>query len=148
MGTIAASLRLTRIVHLVFLAALVLYAVAAEQVAGKNHNNLQPLFLYAIVFLAGLVALVGSILHRTKVRAAVDRLGRNPEDTQALTEWRKFTLVCLVFALSVALYGFTLRFLGAPRQIAWSFYLAAAILLLLWRPNLELPVEPPAPPTQ
>jgi hypothetical protein len=47
-------------------------------------------------------------------------------------------LVSLVFAMTICLYGLVLRFLGAARLVSWSFYLAALILMLVWRPQLDL----------
>jgi hypothetical protein len=52
--------------------------------------------------------------------------------------WRFSTLLSLVLAESIALYGFVLRFMGASRRVSWPFFVCALILMVVWRPQLEL----------
>jgi Na+/H+ antiporter NhaD/arsenite permease-like protein len=132
-----------RIIHYCFLVAIVLYAYVGETVVGRNRSRLTPgmpsVMIYSFIGLACTNALLAYYFRRTKLQPATERLRRDSSDSGALIQWRQYTLVSMVIVLSIDLYGFALRFLGAPRAVAWEFYVAAAILLLLWRPKLELP---------
>jgi hypothetical protein len=127
-----------RIVHAVFVAALAMYAYVAELAAGKNGSGVSDAMLYGIVFAASLDGLIAFYFRRTKLLPALETLRRDPNRSDALKNWRFSTLVSMVLVLSIGLYGFVLRFLGASQRVSWSFYVAALILLLLWRPKLEL----------
>ena len=140
----AASLKQMRIIHYIFLVAIVLYAYAGEMVAGKNSSGVTSVapsaMIYSFAGLGFVDVLLAYYFRRAKLRPAVEKLRRDSNDSGGLIQWRQHTLVSLILALSISLYGFALRFLGAPPRVAWGFYVAALILLLAWRPNLELPV--------
>jgi hypothetical protein len=67
--------------------------------------------------------------------SAIVALRRNPQDTQALFRWRQAHILIMVLLLSVALFGFVLRFMGGSFWLALPFYSASALLLLLWAPR-------------
>lgn len=127
-----------RMVHYCFLVTIPLYTYTGELTAGINRSVVALPMLYAFAFLACVNALQ-AYYFRTKLPPAVEKLRRDSNDLGALMQWRKGTIVSLALISAIELYGFALRFLGAPRPVAWGFYVAAAILLLLWRPKLELP---------
>jgi len=139
---LASSLRQMRIVHGIFAVAIVLYAYTAEQLTGKNGSGVQSEFLYGIITVAGLDGLIAYYFRRTKLLPALEKLRMNANDSEALKQWRFSTILSMCLALSIALYGFVLRFLGASRHVSWSFYVAALVLLLIWRPQLEIANEP------
>lgn len=146
MGNAASSLKQMRVIHFVFLVALVLYAYTAEFIVGKTDSEVSAAIIYGMTLVAAFDVLIAYYFRRTKLAPALERLRLDPNDSEALKQWRYSTLVSLVLTLSVGLYGFTLRFLRAPQKVAWSFYLVALILLLIWRPTLALPAEAPGMP--
>jgi hypothetical protein len=146
MGTADSSLKQMRTVHFAFMVALALYAYTAELVAGKTNSGVSAAVFYGITVAASFDVLIAYYLRRTKFAPAFEKLRLDPDDSSALKQWRSSTLVSVVVTLSVGLYGYVLRFLGAPRSVSWSFYLVALILLLIWKPNLELGIEAPGAP--
>jgi len=130
-----------RVIHFAFLVAVALYAYAAELVAGKTDSADSPAVLYGMTLAAGFGVLIAYYFRRTKLAPATEKLRLDPNDSQALKEWRSSTIVSLVLTLSVSLYAVALRALGAPRNVSSLFYLVTVILLLIWRPSLELRAE-------
>ena len=123
--------------HAVFLLAVLLFVLQAELLAGNGKIN-SPAFSTAIAVVAILDTFFGYAFRRLRLNPALGKLRLDPNDSDALKQWRSSTMVILVLALTVGLYGFVLRFLGADRLVSWPFYLAALILMLLWRPQLDL----------
>jgi hypothetical protein len=150
MGNAASSLKQMRVIHIAFIVAIGLYAYTAELVVGHPNSGagsgLSAPVLYGITVGAGFDVLIAYYFRRTKLVPASERLRLDPGDPEALKQWRASTIVSLVLALSVGLYAFVLRFLGAPRIVSAPFYAGALILLLIWRPNLELGPEAPGEP--
>lgn len=137
MGQGAATLKQMRITHAVFLLSLLLFAYQAEQLegAGTGNSTILPGALVLAAVFDGLIALY---FRRKRLSPALEKLRRDSNDTGALTEWRFSTLLSLVLAESIALYGFVLRFMGASRRVSWPFFVCALILMVVWRPQLEL----------
>ena len=153
MANAAANLKQMRVIHVTFVVVVFLYALTAEQTIGRanaaTRNTPSATLFGGITFVAGLDGLVAYYFRRTKLEHALDKLRRNQNDQDALKQWRFATLLSLILALSVGLYGFALRFLGASRRVSWSFFLVALILMLLWRPKIELASGMPSgPPSQ
>jgi hypothetical protein len=123
--------------HAVFLLSLLLFAYQAEQLegAGTGNSTILPGALVLAAVFDGLIALY---FRRKRLSPALEKLRRDSNDTGALTEWRFSTLLSLVLAESIALYGFVLRFMGASRRVSWPFFVCALILMVVWRPQLEL----------
>src|SRR5690242_14324966 len=132
----AASLRSMRLIHVIMLAAVVGYIYTAE-VLSKPATDLPAIFVLAFSILAAVEVAIAFYLRRKMLPSAFETMRSNPEDAPALGRWRAANVLSMVFALSVALYGFTLRFLGGSRLIAWPFFLASLVLMWLWRPHLE-----------
>jgi hypothetical protein len=86
---------------------------------------------------------VGLMLRRKFLSPANGQLRRDPTDVGALRQWRKFTLVSIVLAMAIGMYGSSLRMSGYSRVIEWSFFAGAVLLLFLWRPRLEDATSPP-----
>lgn len=151
MANAAVNLKQMKIIHVIFVVAVFLYALTAEQILGKvsdvTRNAASATLLVGMALAAGLDGLVAYYFRRSKLEPALDKLRRNQNDQDALKQWRFATILSLVLALSIGLYGFALRFLGASRRVSWSFFLVALILMLLWRPKIELASEIPSGPS-
>jgi hypothetical protein len=133
----AASLHQMRIVHTVFVVAVLVQIYTSEWLAG-NGTGYSMTFLAGIIIVAGFDVLMAYYFRRKKLFPALEKLRRDPNDIQALKQWWGATILVLVLTMSVALYGLALRVLGASRRVAWPFFLLALILMFLWRPQLDL----------
>jgi len=126
-----------RIVHAVFMFVVLLIALEAELFSGIGQNY-WPAFPIAIAVLGILDVNVAYFIRRVKLYPALEKLRKDPNDSDGLKQWRSSTMVSLVLALTIGLYGLVLRFFGAARLVSWPFYLGALILMLMWRPQLDL----------
>jgi hypothetical protein len=125
-----------RLVHLIMLAAIPVYIYTAE-VLPKQTADLPANFATVFSILAGLEVAAAFFFRQRMLPSALETMRSNPEDATALGRWRAANVLSMVLALSVALYGFVLRFMGESRLVAWPFFLASIILMGLWRPRLE-----------
>jgi hypothetical protein len=128
-------------VYAVYLGCVFLIAHQAEQLAGTG-TGYSTTFLGVMVFFGVFDGLIAYSIRRKKLFPALDRLRRDPIDAGALKEWRFSTNLSLVLTMSIALYGLVLRILGGSRLISWPFFVAALLLMLMWRPQLDLAREP------
>lgn len=125
----------TRAVQSGCLAAVALYALVGEKPARLADQGL--LLSAWSLFAAALgTVITGLFLRRRILHLANERLRRDPHDPEALSQWRRVTIMSLVLAMSIALYGFALRMSGKARIVESAFFLASVGLLFLWRPHL------------
>jgi len=135
----------TRAVQSVLLAAIALYAVTAERSTGPAERVpfLSPWNLSVLAL--GVVG--GSLfLRKTFLVAANEELRRDPHSEKGLNQWRKGTIVSMVVAMSIGLFGFILRTMGNARIVEWSYFMASVALLVLWRPRLDVGTGSPSNP--
>jgi hypothetical protein len=66
-----------------------------------------------------------------------DRLLSDPTNVEAISQWRKWTITSMVLAMSIGMYGFTLRIASYGRAVEWSFFACAGVLLFFWGPRLS-----------
>lgn len=125
-------------IHGVMLAAVFLYAFAAERIRPSGSAN-PPDELLLIVFgaLAAFVILLALFMRKRSVSPAVERLQMQPDDPDALKRWRAGCIQSSVFFESCALDGLALRFQGYSLAQCLPFYLAACVLMLLFWPRLD-----------
>ncbi len=133
---ISASLRNMRIVHVILLAAIAGYAYVAEMTL-KPTTDAPPILVKAFPIVAVAEVVITFAIRRKLLRSAMEGLQRHAGDATALGQWRKANLFSMVMMVSVALYGLALRFVGGSRRVAAPFFVAAVILMLLWRPRLD-----------
>jgi hypothetical protein len=131
-----ASIRSMRILHSVFLAAIVGYIYVAERFFG--HTKEVPARVVGSFLIAAVTAIVVALFYRRRfLRSAIDALRRDGSDATALVQWRAANTLSLVLAMSVSLDGVALRAMGSGREIAWLTFLVSIILMLLWTPRLD-----------
>jgi cytochrome b561 len=126
--------RAVRIMHRIMLAAVIIYAFLAEKLA-KSASSLPLSMTLSFGIMAIVIALIALGYRMKTLSSAIVALRRNPQDTQALFRWRQAHILIMVLLLSVALFGFVLRFMGGSFWLALPFYSASALLLLLWAPR-------------
>jgi hypothetical protein len=128
------SLRQMNIIKMVMLASIVLYAIMAERMASVN-NRVADSFFFAIAVMAVLMAITCFVLRRILVGPAEQTLQREPENKAALQRWRGGHMPVMAVSEAVALFGFVLRFQGAPLIRVAPFYIAGALLMLMLGPR-------------
>lgn len=129
-----ATLRLLRIIQMVLLISVVLYAVAGEFAGPQEARDVKQIRLILIALAGALLMAIGALRQRM-ISPAQEVLRSQPEDAQALARWRAGTIVTFALVEAGALYGLVLRLLGATLQQALPFYAAAAVLLVVFTPR-------------
>lgn len=128
--------REVRVLHAVFVATWLLFIVCLRIL------NLPPrtfdsrlAYIFAIVSVTDIG--IGTVLRSRRLSPALETLRVRPDDSNALAQWRTGNILGFVYAQTVTLFGFLLRFLGAPWNIAGIFFAVGLLLLLVWTPSLE-----------
>ena len=129
-----ASLRLLRIIQMVLLTSVVLYAVVGELAGPQEARDVKQMRLILIALAGALLLAMGAIRQRM-ISPAQQILRSQPEDALALARWRAGNIVTFALAEAVALYGLVLRMLGAKLLQALPFYAAGAVLMLVFTPR-------------
>lgn len=126
----------SRAVRSILLAVIAVYALVAERRTG--HANMAPLLpAWGLSVLALGTVITILILRKRLLFLANEKLRRDPQDADGLGQWRRVTMLSMVLAHSIGIYGFILRMSGCARTVAWPFFFASVALLLLWRPQLD-----------
>lgn len=128
------TVRWARTLHLVLFLSIFLYVIAGEM-QHPALESIPPLMQYGLFVVAGSVTIVAVVFRQMTAGSAEEVLRRTPDDAVALARWRVGQLVSYVLAESVALFGFALRFLGAPFGRVLPYYAAASVLFLVFRPT-------------
>jgi len=123
-----------QIVRFAMLLSIVLYFIIATRIPAHIAPN--PLIFRVLALLA--VANLGLVLFfRTIfVRSPAEVLRSSPQDSSALAKWKSGQVLTWAFAEAIALYGLVLHFLGCPIGQVAPFFLAGALLIVIFAPNL------------
>jgi hypothetical protein len=141
MSTAQKRLKGVRIIHAVFLFAAVVYLILPLRMIRVQSQAPPATFAWAIGFTAAAV-LGFAIFRRLRlIQPANEALRNNPEDTAALQQWMRGTIISLVCCECVVLFGLSLRIAGVPWNICGIFYAVGILFLLAWTPKLDLPPE-------
>jgi hypothetical protein len=99
-------------------------------VPAQNSEPLNPEWLWGL----GAVDLgIGQWLRSRELRIAFGTLRTKPDDALALGRWRRGIILSDCFALTVALFGFSIHMQGGTgRQVAPFFIVGAAAFLVWW----------------
>lgn len=130
------ALLTTRAAHSALLATVALLALADARIS-PIAETMPPLSLWGLSACALGDVCVGLFLRKQFLSSANRELRRTPYDANALRQWQKFTMVSMVLAMSIGMFGFSLRMGGYARTVEWSFFGGAVALLILWRPRLD-----------
>ncbi len=138
----ANTLRFLRILFVIMFAFLGLYLVAGEFIASPHCAGLPSVMIIGIATVACVVAAAVLILRFFFISRILS--SELPKDlATSLVKLRQYYIICYVACEAVGLYGFFLRFLGASPNVWIPFFIGAAILFMLCRPQApEVPGEP------
>ena len=132
------SLQGARIIHIALLVASIAYLVVARYVTANPKGELPIAVAGGIGLAAFSMLLVAAFLRSKLVKPGAEALRNNADDTGAATKWRAGTIVSLVFAESVVLFGMVLKMVGFSWNVSGIFYVVGILFLLAWWPKLEL----------
>jgi len=88
----------------------------------------------------GFWAIASGFIIERKICHGPDKSSRRPTRSTPLSRWRAGNLVRIMSATALACWGLILRENGGLALIAYVFFFAAGILLLVWKPR-ALPLE-------
>jgi hypothetical protein len=137
MLALAAQIRLLRIIQMVFFVFVVVLAAMGEFLAPAG-RKIDTVVLAGIAVTAAMDVAIALFLRRKFSADSREVLRSDPENTAALDRWYVGQLTAMVLFVSVGLFGFAVRFLGASLVEAAPFYLVSLILLLASRPSEPL----------
>jgi hypothetical protein len=123
-----------QIVRFAMLISIALYFGIIRMI--PSHASPNPVIFRAIALFAflSLGAIVG--LRKLLVTSPFEVLRSRPEDSAALGKWKSGQLITWALGESIALYGVTLHFLGFSMGQVIPFFVAGALLILIFPPNL------------
>jgi hypothetical protein len=130
------ALQTTLSVQNVLLAAIALFVLQAEKIVGQI-DRVPFLSVWTVSALAIGTVCTTLLVRRTLLYEANEELRRDPHDRNGLSQWRRATILSMIMAMSIGLYGFMLRIMGNARAVAWPFYIVSVALPILWRPHLD-----------
>ena len=125
--------RILNVIRIAFLIAIVLYFQLSRGLPAHAKPN--PVLLYALAAFACGEVLTIFILRWILVLRSEQLLAENPGDQKALARWKVGYLGMYAVALSVAIYGLLLHFLGFELQQVVPFFAAGAIFILILPPR-------------
>jgi hypothetical protein len=133
------ALRTLRTTHTLFLLSILFYAFLGERLMQRPAAYRgSRMLIVTMAMLAVALAGAAAILRGRTVTPSADTLRRDPQDLPALKRWQMGSLTSLAICESVALCGLALRARGAALNVVLPFYLAGFVLMLAWRPRLDL----------
>lgn len=133
MPPLETRLRTLRVIHLVLVATIPMYAVAGEMLTREamDVSLMHKGLLVVLMSELGVLTLI-----RTRwIAPAVEALRLKPDDAEALQRWHGGNVTCFVLCEAIALLGFALRFLGGTLMQAAPFYAVGFVLLLFLVPR-------------
>ncbi len=131
-GDFAAFNRFVKTLWVALLVSVCLYWPMLGYLQTNRNEPPPPAVLQALTLLATANATAVLLLRFNRITAILSRV---PFDLTALPQLRTLYILCFVLAESVALFGFVLYFLGAPREQAAWFFIGSVALFLLCYPR-------------
>ena len=128
------TFRAIRIVHFAFIWAWFLLLVALKFI-GQTQATPAP-YLPAILVVVSVTDAAIGYFRRSKYLAdAAKAFQIDPESPAGLRNWRVANVLSFVFAQTISLFGFVLKFLGSSWNIAGIFFGVGLLLLIIWTPR-------------
>jgi hypothetical protein len=131
--------RVTQVIWIVILAALVVYVAIGHYFHGKalvDLGDVSVVLIRNLFALAGGLMLVGSFFIRRKMLAGAAS-AQQPDEQTAGAKYKTATMVAAGICEAVGLFGLVLIFLGDSLQTLYLFVGVAAVALILHRPKKE-----------
>ena len=134
---LAKALKEMRVLHAGFVMTWFLFIVCI-QVVRPVERPVTPAIIYAVTAVAISDVAIGFVLRKKRVDAFLELLRKQPENTNAIAQWRSGNIRSFVQAETVTLFGLVLKFLGAGWAVAGCFFFVGIALFLLWTPRMDV----------
>jgi hypothetical protein len=138
MSQIQDMLRRVRLLHALFCVTIPLYLVLISLAPPLVERPVAPMIPLVIAGISATDVWIASRLRARLIPPSIDALEKDPEDRMALQNWRKGCIISFTHAMTLALFGLVIKFLGESWVIAGPFFGVAVLLLMIWRPKLEI----------
>ena len=132
---LASLYRFVKILWFVLLVSVGLYWPVLGMLDLPPERSLDPVVQKALAALAAATGVAVLFLRFNVIPRLLARVAAGTDPTTSLATLRTFYIVCFTLAESIALYGLVVYFLGAPRDDATWFFIAAFALLALCYPK-------------
>ena len=131
------AIKVIRAIQIAMLLSVGIFLLVGEVVGSIPRLN-NPTLFYALSLAT--ITIVGVILvvRRTLVLQSAAALATRPNDAATLNRWRAGYVMTYALSEAIALFGLVLRLIGFTLSQVWSFYIAAFMLLLFFRPRRPL----------
>jgi hypothetical protein len=116
-------------------ASILLYWHAMSIVPAQNSEALSPLLLWAFGAVSAFDLAIGYWIRSRDLRIAFETLRTKPDDAPALGRWRRGIILGDCFALSIALFGFSIHMQGGTGGQVAPFFIVGAAAFLVWWPK-------------
>jgi hypothetical protein len=129
-----AALRTVRLIQVVMLVSIGIYAVVGEVVGARLIADANTAYAISVAS----ISLVGAILvvRKTMVLQSEAELRGKPCDPAMLARWKNGYIVTYVLCEALGLFGLVLRMMGFTLTQVWPYYLGSFVLLLLFWPRM------------
>lgn len=127
--------RFLQLVHGCLLCAVLAYVFVMHFIPVERSEELDSKFVVGCAIIALLDLAIATVVRSRKLRPALQTLQTTPNDARALALWRQGSILSGVQAMTVALFGMALHFVGAPTWQVTSFFVVGAAVMLLWWPH-------------
>ena len=97
------------------------------------HRSVSSLILVAFALAAVYAVVVGFVMRKKFLKQSTKALPDNPR--KALTLWRAAHVISFSSAMSIAIFGVALKFLGSNWLVPGIFFGLSLGFLFLWRPS-------------
>ncbi len=137
---VSAFNRFIKLLWFILLVSVGMYWFILGLLELPEERSLDTLVQQVLTAVAAATAVTVLFLRFNLISRALSEVSPATDFTRLLARLRRLYIVCFVLAESVALYGLVFYFLGAPReQAAWFFIAAFALLALSYPKSLEPP---------
>jgi hypothetical protein len=124
-----------RIIHAAMILSIFLYVDVFREI-GTIHTDPMDNTLIAAIGVIALFTIAGGYFLRSKrMGPAASTLRTNPEDANALAQWRKGAIVSAALAEAIVLYGVSIYLIGGNAKQTAPFFVVGLIVMLLWWPK-------------
>lgn len=97
------------------------------------HRSVSPLIPVALALAATYAVVVGLVMRKKFLRQSAEAIPDNPR--KALAHWMAAHFISFSCAMSIAIFGVALKFLGSSWLVPGIFFGLSLCFLLLWRPT-------------
>lgn len=125
-----------QIVRFAMLISIGLYFLVANMIPAHAHASPNPMIFRVITLFSFLSLGVVLLVRKLLVANPSEALRSNPEDSAAFAKWKSGQVATWALGEATALYGLVLHFTGFSAVETIPFFVAGALLIVIFPPSL------------